>query len=49
VIFLHQGRVIFFGTWPEFEECQEPFIRNFRIQDELIPALDVTVGASEVG
>lgn len=48
VIFLHQGRVIFFGTWPEFEQSQEPFIRNFRVQDELIPALDVT-GASEMG
>lgn len=47
VIFLHQGKVIFFGTWPEFEESQEPFIRSFRVQDELIPALDVVVGASE--
>jgi phospholipid/cholesterol/gamma-HCH transport system ATP-binding protein len=47
VIFLHQGRVTFFGTWPAFEESQDPFIRNFRVQDELIPALDVT-GASAV-
>lgn len=47
VIFLHQGRVIFFGTWPEFEQSQDAFIRNFRVQDELIPALDVT-GASAV-
>lgn len=49
VIFLHNGGVIFFGTWPEFEECQDPFIRNFRVQDELIPALDVVVSASEPG
>ncbi len=41
IIFLQQGRVTFFGTWDEFEESQEPFIRNFRLQDELIPALDV--------
>jgi phospholipid/cholesterol/gamma-HCH transport system ATP-binding protein len=46
VIFLHQGRVTFFGTWPAFEESQDAFIRNFRVQDELIPALDVT-SASE--
>lgn len=49
VIFLHNGGVIFFGTWPEFEESQDPFIRNFRVQDELIPALDVVVSASEPG
>jgi ABC-type transporter Mla maintaining outer membrane lipid asymmetry ATPase subunit MlaF len=42
VIFLHEGRVAFFGAWPEFEASMEPFIRNFRLQDELIPALDVT-------
>lgn len=49
VIFLHHGGVIFFGTWPEFEQSQDPFIRNFRVQDELIPALDVVVSASEPG
>lgn len=47
VIFLHQGKVIFFGPWAEFEQSEEPFIRNFRVQDELIPALDVVVSASE--
>jgi phospholipid/cholesterol/gamma-HCH transport system ATP-binding protein len=47
VIFLHQGKVTFFGGWPEFEKSEDPFIRNFRVQDELIPALDVVVGASE--
>jgi phospholipid/cholesterol/gamma-HCH transport system ATP-binding protein len=41
VVFLHEGRVAFFGTWPEFESTDEPFLRNFRLQDELIPALDV--------
>jgi phospholipid/cholesterol/gamma-HCH transport system ATP-binding protein len=42
VIFLHEGRVAFFGTWEEFEASPDPFLRNFRLQDELIPALDVT-------
>lgn len=42
VIFLYEGRLRFFGTWPEFEESKDPFLRNFRLQDELIPALDVT-------
>ncbi len=43
VIFLHDGRVMFFGTWKEFEETPDPFLRNFRMQDQQIPALDVTV------
>jgi phospholipid/cholesterol/gamma-HCH transport system ATP-binding protein len=42
VIFLHEGEVGFFGTWVEFEKSEKPFLRNFRLQDELIPALDVT-------
>lgn len=45
IIFLHQGQVTFFGTWDEFERSEDPFIRNFRLQDELIPALDVTTPA----
>ncbi len=40
VIFLHDGRVAFFGTWPELENSKDPFLRNFLQQDELIPALD---------
>lgn len=42
VVFLHEGRVVFFGPWAEFESTNDPFLRNFRLQDELIPALDVT-------
>jgi phospholipid/cholesterol/gamma-HCH transport system ATP-binding protein len=42
VIFLNEGRVEFFGPWAEFERSQDPFLRNFLLQDELIPALDVT-------
>jgi phospholipid/cholesterol/gamma-HCH transport system ATP-binding protein len=43
IVFLHEGRVAFFGPWQEFESRDEPLLRNFRLQDELIPALDVTV------
>jgi phospholipid/cholesterol/gamma-HCH transport system ATP-binding protein len=42
VVFLHDGRVAFFGTWAEFESTSDPFLRHFRLQDELIPALDVS-------
>jgi len=43
LVFLQDGRVSFFGTWAEFENSPDKFLRNFRMQDELIPALDVTV------
>ncbi|MGH9773462.1 MAG: ABC transporter ATP-binding protein [Candidatus Acidiferrales bacterium] len=43
VVFLHEGRVAFFGSWKEFEESSQPFLRNFLLQDEIIPALDATV------
>jgi phospholipid/cholesterol/gamma-HCH transport system ATP-binding protein len=42
VIFLQDCRVAFFGTWQELEASQDPFLRNFLQQDELIPALDAT-------
>jgi phospholipid/cholesterol/gamma-HCH transport system ATP-binding protein len=42
IVFLQDGRVGFFGTWAEFESSTEPFLQNFRLQDELVPALDVT-------
>jgi phospholipid/cholesterol/gamma-HCH transport system ATP-binding protein len=43
VVFLQEGRVAFFGPWANFENSKDPFLRNFRMQDELIPALDVTL------
>jgi phospholipid/cholesterol/gamma-HCH transport system ATP-binding protein len=43
VIFLHEGKVHFFGLWAEFEASEDPFIRHFRLEDELIPALDMNV------
>jgi phospholipid/cholesterol/gamma-HCH transport system ATP-binding protein len=43
VIFLQEGRVAFFGTWPEFENSSDPHLKNFRLQDAMIPALDAVV------
>jgi phospholipid/cholesterol/gamma-HCH transport system ATP-binding protein len=43
VVFLQEGRVTFFGPWDDFESSNDPFLKNFRIQDDLIPALDVTL------
>lgn len=42
LVFLQEGKVGFFGSWGEFEASDEPFLRNFRLQDELIPEMDVT-------
>ncbi len=42
VVFLAEGRVAFFGTWTELEKSKDPFLRNFLLEDELIPALDAT-------
>jgi phospholipid/cholesterol/gamma-HCH transport system ATP-binding protein len=43
VIFLHDGKVRFFGNWPDFENSDDPFLQHFLKEDELIPALDVTL------
>jgi ABC-type transporter Mla maintaining outer membrane lipid asymmetry ATPase subunit MlaF len=43
IVFLHEGRVRFFGPWGEFEASEDPILRIFRLEDELIPALDVTL------
>jgi len=43
VVFLQEGRVTFFGPWADFENSTDPFLKNFRMQDDLIPALDVTL------
>ena len=43
LVFLQDGKVAFFGPWSEFEASPDPFLRNFLVQDELIPALDVAV------
>jgi phospholipid/cholesterol/gamma-HCH transport system ATP-binding protein len=43
VVFLQEGRVTYFGPWGGFENSHDPFIANFRKQDDLIPALDETL------
>jgi phospholipid/cholesterol/gamma-HCH transport system ATP-binding protein len=43
LIFLHEGCVLYFGPWSGFETATDPLLRNFRLQDELIPPLDVTL------
>ena len=43
VVFLQEGEVTLFGPWADFENSNDPFLKNFRMQDELIPALDVTL------
>jgi phospholipid/cholesterol/gamma-HCH transport system ATP-binding protein len=43
VVFLQEGKVSFFGTWKKFETSKDRFLHNFLAQDELIPAMDVTL------
>jgi phospholipid/cholesterol/gamma-HCH transport system ATP-binding protein len=43
IVFLQDGRAEVFASWKEFENSKDPFLHNFRMQDELIPALDVTL------
>jgi len=43
VVFLQDGRSQVFSSWAEFESSKDPFLRDFLMQDELIPALDVTL------
>jgi ABC-type transporter Mla maintaining outer membrane lipid asymmetry ATPase subunit MlaF len=42
IIFLQEGGIAFFGTWLELVTSKDPFLRNFLLQDELIPALDAS-------
>jgi phospholipid/cholesterol/gamma-HCH transport system ATP-binding protein len=35
VVFLYEGKVIFFGTYPDMEKCQEPIVQEFLTLDEL--------------
>lgn len=43
VVFLQDGRAQVFSSWGEFESSTDPFLRDFLLQDELVPALDVTL------
>jgi len=35
VVFLHEARALFFGTYPEMEKCDEPIVQEFLKLDEL--------------
>jgi phospholipid/cholesterol/gamma-HCH transport system ATP-binding protein len=35
VVFLYEGRAVFFGTYAEMEKCKEPIVREFLELDEL--------------
>jgi phospholipid/cholesterol/gamma-HCH transport system ATP-binding protein len=35
VVFLHEARVLFFGTYPDMERCNQPIIQEFLELDEL--------------
>ncbi len=41
VVFLQDGASTVFESWADFENSKDPFFHNFRMQDELIPELDV--------
>jgi phospholipid/cholesterol/gamma-HCH transport system ATP-binding protein len=35
VVFLHEAKVLFFGTYPEMEKCDQPIVQEFLELDEL--------------
>lgn len=41
VVFLQEGKSSVFHSWEEFAHSTDPFIRDFILLDELVPALDV--------
>ena len=43
IVFLQDGKASVFGSWEQFEASPDPFIQNFIAQDNLIPAMDVTL------
>ncbi|HKT46560.1 MAG TPA: ATP-binding cassette domain-containing protein [Candidatus Acidoferrales bacterium] len=43
VVFLQDGNAKVFETWDAFENSDDPFLIDFRKQDELIPAMDLTL------
>ena len=36
VVFLHEAKALFFGTYPEMEKCDEPIVQEFLKLDELV-------------
>lgn len=43
IVFLQDGNAQVFSDWAEFESSKDPLVRDFLLQDELIPALDVNL------
>jgi phospholipid/cholesterol/gamma-HCH transport system ATP-binding protein len=35
IVFLYEAKVLFFGTYPEMEKCQEPIVQEFLRLDQL--------------
>jgi phospholipid/cholesterol/gamma-HCH transport system ATP-binding protein len=35
IVFLHEAKALFFGTYPEMEKCEEPIVQEFLTLDEL--------------
>jgi phospholipid/cholesterol/gamma-HCH transport system ATP-binding protein len=35
LVFLQEGKAIFFGTYPEMENCEEPIVQEFLQLDQL--------------
>jgi phospholipid/cholesterol/gamma-HCH transport system ATP-binding protein len=40
IVFLHEAKVLFLGTYPEMEKCDEPIIQEFLTLDELTLGAD---------
>jgi phospholipid/cholesterol/gamma-HCH transport system ATP-binding protein len=43
VVFLQDGKAHVFPSWDGFANSKDPMLRNFLLQDELIPELDVVL------
>jgi phospholipid/cholesterol/gamma-HCH transport system ATP-binding protein len=43
IVFLQDGRASVFPSWENFAGSSDPFIENFIAQDNLVPAMDVTL------
>jgi ABC-type transport system involved in resistance to organic solvents, ATPase component len=43
IVFLQEGEASVFSSWTEFENSPDLFFHNFRMQDQLIPAMDVVL------
>lgn len=43
IVFLQDGTASVFASWDDFANSSDPFLKNFVAQDNLIPAMDVTL------